>query len=153
MILYYTRSQKTKVIATALHEVLGLPLHELQSDLNEKKNVRFLFNAIRMVLSYNGYPVTNMPDIITPEIYVCSPIWGGRLVGPARYFLDNADLSNTKVNIVLTASTPVEAYKARALESLSNISCIPGEGYIFATDKHLPEKDIVIDQLRELLPQ
>jgi len=151
MILYYTRSQKTKVFAEALGEILALPLHELQSDLNNIKVFKFLTKALGMVFSGKGYPVSNMPDSVPKEIYVCGPVWGGRLVGPPRYFLDNMDLSDTKVNILLTASTPVEKYRTRALDSLKSINCIPGEAYIFATSKDLPEHDIAVEHLRQLL--
>jgi len=153
MILYYTRSQKTKVFAEALHDITGLPLLELQSDLNEMKDFKFLTRALGMVFSGKGRLVTNMPESVPEEIYVCGPIWGGRLVGPPRYFLDNSDLSKTRVNILLTAQTPAKKYRTRALESLSKINCIPGNAYIFATgsDKDMPEKEIAIEHLRELL--
>ena len=151
MILYYTRSKKTKVFAEALGEILALPLHELQSDLNNMGSFKFLTKALGMVFSGKGYPVKNMPKSVPEEIYICSPIWGGRLVGPPRYFLENIDLSKTKVNIVLTASTPVEKYRTRALEDLKSINCIPGKAYIFATSKDLPEHDIAVEHLRQFL--
>ena len=151
MILYYTRSQKTKVFAEALHDILGLPLYELESDINGLKDLKFLFKALGMVFSDKGCPVNNMPASVPEEIYLCGPVWGGRLVGPPRYFLNNMDLSKTKVNILLTASTPVEKYRTRALEYLSELNCIPGNAYIFATDKNLPEKDVITEQLREIL--
>ena len=153
MVLYYTRSQKTKIFAEALGEILGLPLHELQSDVNNMKTFKFLVKALGMVFSGKGYHVTNMPEQIPDEIYLCGPVWGGRLVGPPRYFLENADLSTTKVNLLLTASTPVEKYRTRALEDLAQIKCIPGEAYIFATGKELPEKEIAIEHLREALSE
>ena len=153
MILYYTRSQKTKVFAEALHDVLGLPLYELQSDLNGMKDFKFLTKALGMVFSGKGYPVSNMPQSVPGEIYVCGPIWGGRMVGPPRYFLQNMDLSSTKINLLLTASTPVDKYRTRVLEDLSQLKCIPGEAYIFATDaKSMPERDVIAEQLREILP-
>jgi len=153
MILYYTRSQKTKVFAKALGEILGWPLHELQSDLDNMKGFKFLRKALGMVFSGKGFPVSNMPKEMPEEIYVCGPIWGGRLVGPPKYFMENIDLSKTKVNLLITAQTPIEKYRTRALEDLAKIKCIPGEAYIFATSKgtDLPEKDIAIDHLRELL--
>ena len=153
MILYYTRSQKTKIFAEALGEILGLPLYELQSDLNDMKKFKFVRKALGMVISNKGYPVSNMPESAPDEIYICGPIWGGRLVGPPRYFLENIDLSKTKVNLLVTASTPVEKYRTRALEDLNKIKCIPGEAYIFATGNDLPEKEIAIEHLREALQQ
>ena len=151
MILYYTRSQKTKVFAEALHDILGLPIYELESDINSLNDFKFLIKALGMVFSDKGCPVNNMPTSVPEEIYVCGPVWGGRLVGPPRYFLNNMDLSNTKVNILLTASTPVEKYRERALGYLTVLNCIPGNAYIFATAKDLPEKEVITEQLREIL--
>jgi len=151
MILFYTRSQKTKVFAEALRDILGQPIHELQSDLNNIAGFKFLIKALMMVFSGKGYPVSNMPQSVPEEIFVCGPVWGGSLVGPPRYFLENMDLSKTKVNLLLTASTPVEKYRTRALEYLSRINCIPGEAYIFATDKGLPERDIAEEHIRAVL--
>ena len=151
MILFYTRSQKTRVFAEALQDILEWPLHELKSDLDDMTDFKFLFKALGMVFSGKGYPINNMPDSVPDEIYVCGPIWGGSLVGPPRYLLENMDLSKTKVNLVLTASTPVEKYRVRALESLSQINCIQGDAYIFATGKDLPERDVAIEHLREAL--
>ena len=74
------------------------------------------------------------------------------MVGLPRYFLDNADLKNTTVNLLLTASVPVEKYRQKALDYLNKIPCKPGEAYIFATsDKVPPEPETIKEQLRELL--
>jgi len=151
MILYYTRSQKTKVFAEALCEILGLPLYELKSELNNMKNFKFLLRALGSVFAGKECPVSNMPVTLPNEIYLCGPIWGGRIAGPAQYFLKHADLGNTKVNILVTASTPVEKYRVRALQDLSLINCISGDAYIFATGKDLPEKDVAVEHVREIL--
>jgi len=152
MILYYTRSQKTKVFAEALGDILGQSVYELDSDLKGMKTIMFLIKAVGMVFSGNGYAVTNMPDSLPSEIYVCGPIWGGRLVGPPRYFLENADLSKTRVNLLMTAQTPTEKIRTRALDDLARINCIQGEAYVFATGKDMPELEIAAEHLREMLP-
>jgi len=153
MILYYTRSQKTKVFAEALGEILGMPLYRLESDIDNMKSFKFFRKALGMVFSGKGFPVTNMPESVPEEVYVCGPIWGGRFVGPHKYFIENADLSKTKVNLLMTAQTPTEKYRTKALEDLSKIKCIPGEAYIFATNSgtNLPEREIALEHLRELL--
>lgn len=151
VIIYYTHSQKTKVFAQALHSVLGLPLHELGSDLNNKTSLRFLLHALYLAISGKNYPATNMPSIIPSEIYVCGPVWGGHLAGPVRYFLDNCGLKKTKVNILITAAQPVEKYKENGIRLLSSLECIPGRVLLFATGKGLPELDVVSQQIREIL--
>ncbi|MCL2223394.1 MAG: hypothetical protein FWB96_00330 [Defluviitaleaceae bacterium] len=152
MILYYSREKKTKVFATALGEVLGREVYELESDLNDKGSFGFMIKALGLAFTGKSYPVTNMPQNLPEEIFLCSPIWGGQVVGPAKYFLENADLKNTTVNLLVTASVPVEKYKNNALEELNKIPCTPGRAFIFATsDKIPPELDVIKEQLRELL--
>jgi hypothetical protein len=152
MILYYTHSQKTKVLALALGEVLGQPVYQLQSDLNNRSTFGFMFKALRLAFSKKSYPVSNMPQELPREIYLCSPVWGGGFAAPVKYFLENANLADCVVNIGLTASVPVDKYKKKALDYLSKIPCKPGAAYIFATSDDVePDKAAIADQLREML--
>ena len=151
MILYYTRSQKTKIFAEALHDILGLPLHHLKTDLDGMANFKFMIRAIGAVFTGKECPVSDMPATLPSEIYICAPIWGGRIAAPAQYFLSHADLSKTKVNILVTAATPIEKYRLRALGELTQINCTPGEGYVFATGKNPPEKGVITEQMREMI--
>ena len=100
MILYYTRSNKTKVCAEALHDVTGLPLYRLESDLNEKTGFRFIFKVLQLVFTGKDYPISNMPTDLPDEIYLCGPIWGGQLAGPLLYFLNNMNSRKCRVNLL-----------------------------------------------------
>ena len=149
MILYYTRSHKTKIFAETLHDILGLPLHGLESELDTMKDFKFICRALSSVFTSKECTVSNIPTSLPGEIYLCAPVWGGRLAAPAQYFLKHAALSDVRVNLLLTASTPVEKYRVRALEDLAKLNCIPGQAYIFATAKGMPEKDVVTQHIRE----
>ena len=153
MILYYTRSQKTKVFAEALHDIFNMPLVRLDTELDGMGDFKFMIRALGSVFTKRECPVSNIPTALPGEIYLCGPIWGGKMAAPVRYFLKHAGLKGIKVNLLMTASTPVEKYRARALEDLALIDCIPGKAYIFATgdDKNMPEKDVVIQQMHEIL--
>jgi len=152
MILYYTYKQKTKVFAQSLGEVLSLSTYELKSELNNKSGIGFMFNALKLTFTGEPYPVNNMPQDLPPEIYVCSPIWGGRLAAPIKYFLRNSDLRRTRVNLLLTASVPTEKYRQTASEFLPTLPCIPGEVYLFATSgKTMPDASVIKEQLRNML--
>jgi len=152
MILYYSRSKKTKVFADALGEILNCEIYELHSELNDKTTIGFLLKALSLAFSGKSYPVTNMPQDMPPEIYLCAPVWGGQMASPVKFFLENANLTNTTVNVLLTASVPVEKYKIAALDSLNKIPCKPGRAFIFATsDKSNPEIEVIKEQLREML--
>ncbi|MCL1844355.1 MAG: hypothetical protein FWF77_00420 [Defluviitaleaceae bacterium] len=152
MIFYYSRSNKTKVFAETLGEVLKQDVCELECDLNKKGGLGFIFKALGLTLGGKTFPVTNMPGELPDEIYLCTPVWGGKPAAPARFFLENAGLKNTVVNVLLTASMPVEKYKNNAFELLIKTDCRPGAVHIFATsDKVMPEAETIKEQLREML--
>ena len=152
MILYYTYKQKTKIFAQSFGDVLKLDLYELTSPLNQKSAFLFMFHALRLAITKKAYPIDNMPTQLPGEIYVCAPIWGGRVAAPAKFFLENANLQNIKVNLVLTASVPTTQYKKAAEALLRTIQCTPGEVYLFATsDKFHPDREVLAEQLHEIL--
>jgi len=152
MILYYTYKQKTKVFANALSDVLNLPTYELITDLNNKSDFGFIFRALKLTFTGKTCPINNMPESVANEIYVCSPIWGGRVAAPVKYFLENMNLKDTRVNLILTASSPTEKYKQNAEAYLRKILCIPGDVYLFLTsDKFMPDREVLAEQLRGVL--
>jgi len=152
MILYYTYKQKTKIFAQALSEILDLPTYELNAALNNKSGFGFMLNALILTFTGKTCPIMNMPQEVPLEVYVCSPIWGGHLAAPVKYFLENARLQRTRVNLILTASVPTLKYEQTALKYLRNISCIPGDVYLFATsDKMMPDKELLKEQLHDIL--
>lgn len=152
MVFYYSRGGKTKVFADALGEYLGCGVTRLETELDGAGKIGFLFKAMRSAFSGKGALVTNMPDAVPEEIFLCSPIWAGELATPAKYFLENADLKNTTVHLLLTASVPVEKYKTEAQELLYKIACKPGRAYIFATSsKAMPDRETITEHFRELL--
>ena len=152
MVLYYSRTKKTKIFAEVLGEVLNMSVYELESDLNKKSIFSFMFKALSLAFSGKSYPVSNMPVSLPTEIYVCGPVWGGGIAGPSKFFLENADLRDTTVNLLITASIPVEKYRQNALNLLNGIPCKPGEAYIFATsDKSMPDANAIKEQLQEMV--
>jgi len=152
MVLYYSHSKKTKLFAEALGEVLGQSVYGLESDLDRRSGLGFLTHALYLTFTGKDYAIANMPDSVPDEIYLCCPVWGGQIAAPARHFLENMDLKGKRVNILLTASVPVDKYRQKAAEYLnSKISCNAGEVYIFASSNSL-EKETIKEHLRELLP-
>ena len=158
MIFYYSKQHKTKTFAHAFGEYLQMDIQPFMSKvLSQKSGLGFMLTAL--ISSFTGklYPIDNMHQMPTPmpaEIYIASPIWGGRLSAPVRYFLQHAPLQNTKVHLILTAGAPVSKYKRTALDYLSTIQCIRGDCYLFATSsKSPPEKDVLLEQLPRIMEQ
>jgi len=142
----------TKTFAEAVSVVTGHNAYAFETELEKKRGFSFVTKALGLVISNKSFPVSNMPNTVPGEIYLCTPIWGGKMAAPAKFFLENADLQRTTVHLVLTASTPVEKYRTRALNFLEKIQCNPGNAHIFATSSKIPpEKDVLIEQLKDLL--
>jgi len=153
MVFFFSRTQKTKVFAEVLQKILNMPLYELRSSLNTKN----FFNMVKgCILAFmkKPYSVYNMPEDITDsEIYICSPIWAGQIAPPVRYFLQNADLSQRKVNLLLTCAsfTGSDTYCAAALEVIHTIPCIPGKAYVFATTNEMPDRAVIEEQIKKMM--
>ena len=155
VILYYTATQKTKVFAQALGDVLNRPIYELKTKLGEKIGFKFIFQSLYLALTGKMYPVDNMPEAIAEnEIYLCAPVWGGNPAAPAWYFLNHADLKGKKVNLILTCGNVTSAvkYRKKALDALALVDCVPGAAYVFATTDTPPDRETVASQLRDMLP-
>ena len=153
MVIYFSRSKKTEVFARVLGEIKSLPLFELRSDLNEMPTFRFVIKALWLTIRGTVFPVVKMPEHLPEEIYVCSPVWGGSVVPTVKYFLQNADITNVKVNILLTASMPTDKYVKKAASLLEQTSCKSGDVFIFATSsaETLPDADIIREHLKEVI--
>ena len=153
MVIYFSRSKKTEVFARVLGETKNLPLFELRSELNEMPTFRFVVKALWLTVRGKIFPVNNMPENLPEEIYVCSPVWGGNIAPTVKYFLQNADITNIKVNILLTASMPTDKYVKNTAKLLENTSCIPGDVFIFATSsaETLPDAEIIREHLKEVM--
>ena len=152
MVVYFSRSKKTEVFAKVLAEIENMPLFELRSELGDISTFRLILKVLSLGLRGKDSPVFEMPKSLPGKIYVCSPVWAGSFALPVKYFLQNADLSGTEVNALLTASTPTDKYVNEANRFLHGIPCIPGKTLIFATSmKSMPEDDVVREHIKELL--
>ena len=152
MVIYFSRSKKTEVFAKVLGEMKNLPLFELRSELNEMPTFRFMFKALGLALFGKTFPVDKMPESLPEEIFICSPIWGGNIAPPVKYFLQHAKIKDVRVNVLLTASMPTDNYIKKTEKLLKNISCLAGNVCIFAINsKETPDEDIVKEHLKEAL--
>jgi len=151
MIFYYSRTDKTKATAQALHDITGLPLYPLASDINDVKGFLFAFRAIKSAFGAKGLPVTNMPDAVPEEIYLCAPVWAGDPAGPVKYFIANANLRRTRVHVILTAMTPTHQNRANIKKLLERAGAAVGEILQIATTKQPPEPEILHEHITEWL--
>ena len=151
MVVYFSRSGKTEVFAKVLSSLRSMVLFELRSDLNRVPTMRFVLRAMWLTARKRSVPVAGMPGELPKEIYVCSPVWGGHVAPPVRFFFQNARLSDVTVNILLTASMPTLKYVRNAEKFLQGVDCIPGKVWIFATSKELPDAEAIEEQMKEIM--
>ena len=153
MVVYFSRSKKTEVFAKVLGEIKDLPLFELRTKLNDLPTLRFIFHALWLTVRGKVFPVEKMPENLPEEIFVCSPVWGGNVAPPVKYFLQNADITNVKVNILLTASMPTDKYVRNVERLLEKTSCLAGTVCIFATSstEARPDAEIIKEHMKEAM--
>ena len=155
MVVYFSRSKKTEVFAKVLAELRGgLPLFELRSEMNDMPTMRFVSRALWLTVRGKSEPVEKMPGELPGEVFLCSPVWGGHVSPQARYFVENASLSDVRLNILLTASMPTGKYVKNAEKLLQSVSCIPGNVWIFASTSGkdtLPDAQIIEEHMKEIM--
>jgi len=103
IIVYYSRTGKTRIVANALKEQLPCEIAEIKSTEDREG----FWGVITCVLD----SLFNRDDVIEPfnkdlkgynPIIIASPIWIGKLSSPARTFMKQAGLNGKEVYIVLT---------------------------------------------------
>ncbi|MCL2363348.1 MAG: hypothetical protein FWC71_01650 [Defluviitaleaceae bacterium] len=151
MIIYFSRTDKTKAAAQALHDITGLPLYPLESDITDAKGFLFAFKAIKAAFDPKGLSVRNMPDTLPEEIYLCAPVWAGEPAGPMKYFIANAKLERVRVHVLLTAATPSRQHIASVKKLMDKAGATLGEIFQIATTKQPPEAEILREHINDWL--
>jgi len=151
MIFYYSRTDKTKAVAQALHEITGLPLYPLESDITDAKGFLFAVKSIAAAFGNKGLPVRNMPESVPEEIYLCAPVWAGEPAGPMKYFIANAGLARIRVHTILTAMTPSRQHRTHVKKLLDRVGAFSGDVLQIATTKQPPEAEILREHIQAWL--
>jgi len=145
MIFCYSATQKSKVFADALSNILGKPIYMLESAINPVGID--MFRLLWLVITRRPIEITNMPaSIPDDEIYICAPVWGGFPASPIRYFL--SAVQGKKVHMILTAGIGHVKYIKAARKMLEDAGCIAGNVEIFA-DGGDPE--VIEAHIKELI--
>ena len=117
IIIYYSRTGKTRNVVNTLKEQLACEIAEIKSTEDREG----FFGVITCVLD----SLLDRDDIIEPfnkdlkgynPIIVASPIWIGKLSSPARTFIKQAELKDKEVDIFLTYNGKLTEEKEKALE-------------------------------------
>ena len=117
IIVYYSRTGKTRIVANTLKDQLSCEIEEIKSTEDREG----FWGVITCVLD----SILDRDDVIEPfnkdlkgynPIIIASPIWIGKLSSPARTFIKQTELKDKEVDIFLTYNGRLTEEKEKALE-------------------------------------
>ena len=153
IVVYYSRTGKTRTVANALKEQLACETAEIKSTENRDG----FWGVVTCVLD----SLLERDDEIEPlnkdikghnPIIIASPIWIGKLSSPARTFTKQVGLKDKDVYIFLTYNGRLTEEKEKALEDGITSQAIELKGLYKIVTKEKTDEDIqktVITQLSE----
>ena len=151
LVVFYSRSGKTKIVASALAKRYSCDIEEIQST-EERTGIMGAFTCVLdqlldrddQILPYNK-ELSNYNPII-----LATPIWLGKLSSPIRTFIKQTGLKDKEVYLALTFNGRLTEEKEKLLiEALAAQGITPRGIYKIIT-KEKTEEDIVKDLNRQL---
>ena len=117
LIVCYSRTGNSRIVADALMEHLSGTIEELQSNKNRVGLLGVFTCVLDQLLDRDDIlkPLDKDPKDYDPVIIV-APIWIGKLSSPARTFIKQAGLKGKDVYLVLTYNGSLTEEKEKALE-------------------------------------
>ena len=142
LIVYYSRSGKTRMVANILMDQLSCEIGEIKSTRK-----RTGFGIITCVLDQ----LFNRDDQIEPlkkdvkrfnPIIIASPIWLGKLSSPARTFIKQAGLQGKEVYVFLTYNGNLSKEEENILKKEISTQGFKLKGLYKIITKDVTEKEI-----------
>jgi flavodoxin len=127
LIVYYSRTGNSRIVADALMEYLSGTIEEIQSTKNRDGLLGVFTCVLDQLLERDDIlkPLDKDPKDYDPVIIV-APIWIGKISSPARTFIKQAELQGKDVYLVLTYNGSLTEDKEKALEqtiTAQDITC------------------------------
>ncbi len=103
LVVYYSRSNKTRIVAKALAKAMSAEIAEIKSNKNRESGLGIFTCVLDQIMDWDDEqsPLSFNISQYDP-IYIASPIWLHEMSSPARTFIKNASLTGKQVYIVLT---------------------------------------------------
>ena len=117
LIVYYSRTGNSRMVADALMEYLSGTIEEIQSTKNRDGLLGVFTCVLDQLLDRDAIlkPLDKDPKNYNPVIIV-APIWIGKISSPARTFIKQAGLKGKDVSLVLTYNGSLTEDKEKALK-------------------------------------
>jgi hypothetical protein len=102
MVVYFSWSGNTKAYAEELAKKIGLTTFRLKEKTEREGRISFIKGCFQGVMKKETQ-VIEMPNISSyNELFVCTPVWAAGPAPAIRYFLNNAEIKNKKINFLFT---------------------------------------------------
>jgi flavodoxin len=116
LIVYYSRSGNSRIVADTLKEHFSCNIESIQSTKNREGFLGVFTCVLDQLLNRDAIlqPLEKNPNNYNPVILV-SPIWIGKLASPARTFLKQTRLDGKDIYLILTYNGRLTGDKEKAV--------------------------------------
>lgn len=102
LVVYYSRTGKTRMVAERLAALLGADLDEIAEEKDRSGVLGFIVAGKDAVLK-KAVRLTHLPDPAEYKtILIGMPIWAGRPCAPARAYIEQTDLTGKMICVFCT---------------------------------------------------
>jgi flavodoxin len=153
LIVYYSRSGTSRIVADALKDKLSCKIECIQSTKNREGFSGVFTCVVDQLLNRDDIfqPLEENPNNYNPVILV-SPVWMGKLASPARTFIKQTRLDGKDIYLILTYNGSLSGDKEKAIaeEITAQGGILKGIYKIITKEKTEDEiKKEVINQLKK----
>ena len=145
LIVCYSRTGTSRIVADALMEYLSGTIEEIQSTKNRDGLLGVFTCVLDQLLDRDDIlkPLDKDPKNYNPVIIV-APIWIGKISSPARTFIKQSGLQGKDVYLILTYNGSLTEDKEKALEET-----ITAQGITLKSLYKIITKEKTEDEIKE----
>ncbi len=117
IVLYYSRTGSTQVVANTIREALDCDLQEIK-DLKDRSGIQGFWGGMKDVSDKVKADIK--PETLNLEAYdlivICSPVWGMQFSPAITTFMSSIDFKNKQVVLAAVARMNMKAEKREELK-------------------------------------
>lgn len=172
LIVYYSRTGKSKVVSETLKEGINADILEIKDSKDRSGFVGFWLSAYDSFFGRYAGLIPEDPDFSDYEnIIMVSPVWNWNLCVPMRALLAKSDLNGKKLVVFTTANIDIKKYepygddtpfikrffrdylreKSQAMRKMAGDAGVEIRGHVHIATKDIPKEKIRQDT-QKLLP-
>ena len=155
IVVYYSRSGKTRIVANALKDQLSCEVAEIKSTVERSEFWGVITCVLDSLLDRDDEMEPFNKDLkVYNPIIIAAPIWIGKLSSPARTLIQQkqSELKEKEVYVIITYSGKLTEEKEKLLKEGVTSQGIKIEGFYKVITKEKTEEEVqkeVITQLNE----